>query len=115
MIAIVGMGMIVNAAGAVIQKMCGYDQDDRRYQQPCFVGNKELFYYQQRHTEAEQHQWQFAVMMPAVTMIQRVGPDTKSQQYHPGFKKNVIYDVNAKQGKTRQKQRQQGAMYRAGY
>jgi len=114
MIAIIGMCMIVKTAGAVIQKMCGYDQDDCRNQQPDFVGNKKLFYYQQCHTGAEQQQRQFAMMMPAITMIQGVGPDTKSQQYHTGFKKSVVDDVNAKQRKTRQKQRQQGAMYRAG-
>ena len=69
MIAIVGMGVVVNPAGAVVLDMPGNDQDHGWYQEPGFIPDKKQLGREQGNAEAEQEERGQAVVVAAVAMV----------------------------------------------
>lgn len=53
-------------------------------------------------------------MMFPVSMVKGIGADEKSKHNHPCFKINIMNNVDPKQWKTAEKQRQQCTMYSTG-
>lgn len=53
-------------------------------------------------------------MMLFITVVKRIRADEESEDDHPNFKSEVLYNVNTKQGQTTHKQWQHGAVNSAG-
>lgn len=54
------------------------------------------------------------MVMLFIAMIQRIRTDPQRQYDHEDFERSIMDNINAKQGKTGKKQRQQGTMNGAG-
>lgn len=68
-VAIISMGMIVDTAKTEVDYMRQYNKRNCGNQQPGFILNKELFQYQQYHTQAKQDHRSRAMMMFAVAVV----------------------------------------------
>lgn len=100
MITIICMCMIMHPAGFIVNKMSRNDQGHGRNKQPGLIVNKKLFQYQKNKTAKEKKEGQQAVMMFFITMIKRIGANTKSKQYHPDLKSCIMNNIYTKQGKA---------------
>ena len=68
MLAVVGMCMIMNAAGFVIDNMRTHDKNKREWQQPVLVVMPNLLGDKKPYAGSENEYGHKAVMMTAVTM-----------------------------------------------
>ena len=115
MVAIIRMGMVVHPAKPEIQQVSRYDQGNGRNQQPGLVMDKKLFYDQENKPCSKKRNGKPAVMMLFITMIKRIGANQERQNDHSGFEKDIMNDIDAKQGEAGEKQRQEGTVNGAGH
>ncbi len=54
-----------------------------------------MFEYQQKHSTNKKKQRSETMMMFSVAMQQGKAPDQKSDEYHAGFKINIVKNVDA--------------------
>lgn len=86
MIAIVSMRMIVNPAGAKVHQVGNHDQAYRGQQQPVVAMKDKLPEYEENKAGNKDNKRAEAVMVPAITMNQRIGTDGQGQQEHQYLK-----------------------------
>ncbi len=76
------MGVIMNPAGAKINKMSGNDEYNGKWQQPQLICVPYLFGKQQQNTQTKNNQGNKTMMMLAIPVPKRVASNEKSQEYH---------------------------------
>ena len=95
MVAIIGMGMVVHPARAVIAEMRPYNCGYGKRQQPILLIMPYLLGHQEQNAGRKQEKRGKTMVMFPVSMPQRVGADSESQPYHEIFKCFVVYDIHS--------------------
>ena len=95
-IAVVVVGMVMNATSPVILNMRSNDQNNGRNQDPNLYGQKKLFDRKQDNSGGKQEPRLNAVMMFFISMIHRVTANCKGQGNHSDFKTYMMYDIDSK-------------------
>ena len=94
------MGMIMNAAGTIVNEMGRNDQCYSKGEQPILVLMPDLFAYQEQNAESKEYQGPPAMVMFFITMNKRIHAYGKGQNDHKVFKMFIIYDIYAENGQT---------------
>jgi protein SCO1/2 len=113
-IAIVGMGMTVYPAGAVIQQVCTNDQDYGRDKQPGEIMNEKLFHNKEGKACQEKEKGCWTVVMFPVTMVKGIASDGECEHDHSRFKRLILNDIDPEKGEAAQEHGQQGTVNSTG-
>lgn len=115
MVAILGMGVVVDAAGPVVAVVGGYDENHGYNDHPGVLFRQKLLGSQKYKAYGEKAKGQKAMVMPAISVPQGSHSDHKSQHDHKNFKGIVMDQLKAQNRQAIEEQRQQGAMDGTGY
>lgn len=114
MIAVVGVGMVMDPARAVIDDMGHHDQDNRYGEEPKLVMMPYLFEQQKSNAGHKyDHGYQAMVMFP-VSVPHRPGADDEGEEYHEVLKKQIINYIDPENGQAGHGQWQYSTMNGAG-
>lgn len=115
MVAIVAMGVVVDATKPEINKMGGDDGEDGRDEEPEMDFVPDLLGEQQSNANYKQDYGQGPVVVPAEAVRKGIESDDKGNPDHAEFKCLVFNDVYAKNGQAPQQQRQHRTVDGAGH
>ncbi len=100
MIAVVGVGMVMDPARTVIDNMGYYDQDHRHRKEPKLVMMPYLFEQQKSNAgHKHEHRYQAVVMFPE-SMPHRPGANNEGEEYHEVLKKQIINYIDPENGQA---------------
>ncbi len=103
-VAVLGMGMVMTAAGAIIRYMSYYYTNNSRSQQPIFVVDEEKLENQEGEANGEDDHWPQAVVVLTPAVVKRIDADAKCQHHHKRFEVQVVKQVDTKQWQCCEKQ-----------
>lgn len=95
MIAIIGMGVVVYAAGPEVDQVGCYNQQNGKRQDPKLVFVPDLLGNQSTHANGKDDDRNGAVMVFFIAMSQRVYAYGKGQEDHKIFKRLIFNNVYA--------------------
>jgi hypothetical protein len=100
MIAVFGVGMVVNAAATVVDNMGYHDEPHGYRQEPKLVLVPYLFQNQEQNASQEYEKGKQAMMMLAVSMVHRPGANGESQEDHKVLKCQIFNYIDPEYGQT---------------
>lgn len=100
MVAVFGMGVVMNAAATVVDYMGYYDEPHGYRQEPKLVLVPYLFQHQEQNAAQEYKKGKQAVMVFAVSMVHRPGADAESQEDHKILKCQIFNYIDPEYGQT---------------
>lgn len=110
MITVCIMRVVMHPAIPVIDEMCCNNTYNRGDQQNGMISKKNLLQYQESYACRKKYYGCFAMVMPFITMPQRIAPYYKCQNDHPYFKRQVFDNIYPKHRQCSQKQRKHRTM-----
>jgi hypothetical protein len=115
MVAIVGMGMVMDPAGPVIPEMGRDNKGDREEDHPDMLPGEPLFRAKKEKANAEQQQRGKTVVMASVTMPERIHADEQCEDYHQDLQGWIVRPLPTQDRKTIDQQGKNGTVYGTGY
>jgi hypothetical protein len=109
-ITIVGMGMVMYPAMAVVHEVGADDEQNGEGQQPKLVFVPNLLGQQQGYTAAKNRERQQGMVVFFIAMPQGTGANGKGQEYHKILKSFIINDIYTQHGQAGKNEGQNGAM-----
>src|SRR5688500_15658291 len=100
MIAVLGMGMVVYAAAAVVDYMGYHDESYGYRQEPNLVLVPYLFQHQEQNASQEYEKRKQAVMVFSVSMVHRPCADGEGQEDHKILKCQILNYIDPEYGQT---------------
>lgn len=100
MIAVFGMGMVVNAAAAIVDYMGYHDEPYGYRQEPKLVLVPYLFQHQEQNAAQEYEEGKQAMMVFSVSVVHRPGADGESQEDHKILKCQIFNYIDPEYGQT---------------
>lgn len=101
MIAVIGVGVVMYAAGPVVDDMGRNDKEHSEGQQPDLVIMPQLLGNQQYNAEAKYNGRGQAMVMFAIPMPKGVHPDREGDEDHEVFQRYIFNDVDTKDWQAR--------------
>lgn len=95
-IAVIGMGVVVNTAGAVVDNVGRYNENYCEREKPKLVIVPYLFGNQQYNAYAKYNGRQIAMMMFPVAMPKGIHSNHKGDKDHRVFQQYILNDIDAK-------------------
>jgi hypothetical protein len=114
MVAVIGMGVVMDPAKPEVHQVGGYNEQHRHRQDPELVTMPYLLGKQQHNAQHEYSQWPQAMVMLPVPMPECNAPYGHRKDDHYILKKLILYDIIAQDGKAGKEKRQQCTMNSTG-